>query len=125
MSASQIGLILLVACVVAMISLRLHLPYSVGLVAAGTGLALLGPINLALNPDLIFTLLLPPLISLKLRRSRNGGRFANLLLSLTLAFPGVLLTGAIVATGVHLIVGWNWLGASLFGPRLPPPTRFL
>ncbi|MER9776940.1 zinc-binding dehydrogenase [Mesorhizobium sp. M0220] len=42
MSVSQIGLILLVACIVAMLSRRLKLPYSVGLVAAGIGLAFLG-----------------------------------------------------------------------------------
>jgi CPA1 family monovalent cation:H+ antiporter len=116
MSVSQIGLILLVACVVAMVSRRLRLPYSVGLVAAGVGLAVLGGgANLALTPDVIYTVLLPPLIfeaalQLKWRPFRD-----NLLVSLTLAFPGVLLTGAIVAAGMHLIVGWGWLGSALFG----------
>ena len=42
MSASQIGLILIIACVVAIVSRRLRLPYSVGLVAAGVSLAALG-----------------------------------------------------------------------------------
>jgi CPA1 family monovalent cation:H+ antiporter len=116
MSASQIGLLLLVACVVAMISRRFHLPYSVGLVAAGVGLALLGgPVNLTLTPDLVYTVLLPPLIfeaalQLKWRPLRE-----NLLVSLTLAFPGVLISGAVVAMGMHLVVGWGWLGSALFG----------
>ena len=119
MSVSEVGLILLVACVVAMLSRRLRLPYSAGLVAAGIGLALLGgPIDLALTPDLIFTVLLPPLIfeaalQLKWRPFRD-----DLLVSLTLAFPGVLLTGAIIATGMHFIVGWGWLGSALFGASI-------
>lgn len=116
MSASQIGLILLVACVVAMLSRRLQLPYSVGLVAAGIGLAFLGgPINLALTPELVFTVLLPPLIFEAALQLKWQPFRRNLLVSLTLAFPGVLLTGAIVAIGMHFIVGWSWLGASLFG----------
>lgn len=116
MSATQIGLILLVACVVAMISRRLRLPYSVGLVVAGVGLALAGgAVNFALTPDLIYTVLLPPLIfeaalQLKWRPLRD-----NLLVSLTLAFPGVLISGALVATGMHFMVGWSWLASALFG----------
>jgi monovalent cation:H+ antiporter, CPA1 family len=116
MSVSQIGLILLVACVVAMLSRRLRLPYSVGLVAAGSGLALLGgPINLALTPDLTYTVLLPPLIFEAALQLKWRPFHDNLLVSLTLAFPGVLLTGAIVATGMHLIAGWGALGSALFG----------
>jgi CPA1 family monovalent cation:H+ antiporter len=116
MSVSQLGLILIVACVVAILSRRLRLPYSVGLVAAGIGLALLGgSMNLSLTPDLIYTVLLPPLIfeaalQLHWRPFRN-----NLAVTATLAFPGTLLTGAIIATGMHLIVGWGWLGSALFG----------
>jgi len=116
MSASQLGLILIVACVVAIVSRRLHLPYSVGLVAAGVGLALLGgAINFTVAPDLIYSILLPPLIfeaalQLKWRRFRD-----ELPVTLLLAFPGVLLTGGIIAAGMHVIIGWGWLGASLFG----------
>jgi len=63
MSVSEIGLVLLVACVVAMLSRRLRLPYSVGLVIAGIGLAFAGgATNLALTPQMIYTMLLPPLI---------------------------------------------------------------
>jgi CPA1 family monovalent cation:H+ antiporter len=116
MSASQIGLILIIACVVAIVSRRLRLPYSVGLVVAGVCLAALGgAINLVVSPDLIYTVLLPPLIfeaalQLKWRPFR-----ADLPVTLLLAFPGVLLTGAIIAAGLHFIVGWGWLGAALFG----------
>ena len=46
-----------------MLTRRLHLPYSAGLVAAGMGLALL-PFSptLRLTKDLLFNALLPPLI---------------------------------------------------------------
>ena len=58
-----LGLLLFVASLVAMITRRLKLPYSAGLVAAGLALALL-PIGfqVALTPELIFTIFLPPLI---------------------------------------------------------------
>ncbi len=116
MSVSQLGLILVVACVVAIVSRRLRLPYSVGLVAAGVCLALLGgATDLVVKPDLIYSVLLPPLIfeaalQLKWRPFRN-----DLPVTVTLAFPGVLLAGAIIAAGMHLIAGWGWLGSMLFG----------
>ena len=116
MSASQIGLVLIIACAVAILTRRLHLPYSVGLVVAGVGLAKLGgSINLTLAPDFIYTVLLPPLIfeaalHLKWRPFRT-----DLPLTAMLAFPGVALTGAIITAGMHFIVGWGWLGAALFG----------
>jgi CPA1 family monovalent cation:H+ antiporter len=116
MSVSQLGLILVVACIVAIASRRLRLPYSVGLVSAGVCLALLGgSMNLAVTPDLIYTVLLPPLIfeaalHLKWRPFRD-----DLPVTVTLAFPGVLLTGAIIAIGMHVVIGWGWLGSALFG----------
>jgi CPA1 family monovalent cation:H+ antiporter len=116
MSVNEIGLVLLVACVVAMLSRRLRLPYSVGLVLAGIGLAFAGgATNLALTPQMIYTVLLPPLIfeaalQLEWRPFRD-----NLPVSLTLAFPGVALTGAVIAIGMDLLAGWSWLSAAMFG----------
>ncbi len=54
------ALLLLIAAVVAMLTRRLRLPYSVGLVAAGIILAILpfAP-KVSLTKDLIFTALLP------------------------------------------------------------------
>ena len=61
--ASELGLLLLVASVVAMVTRRLRLPYSGGLITAGIVLALLPmDLNLPLTPELVFTVLLPPLI---------------------------------------------------------------
>ncbi len=116
MSVSQIGLILLVACIVAILSRRLRLPYSVGLVMAGIGLALLGVARpLVLTPELIFNVLLPPLIFEAALQIKWPLFRETLPVSLTLAFPGVALAGAIVAAGMHWIVGWGWPGAALFG----------
>ena len=57
------ALLLLISAVVAMLSRRLRLPYSVGLVAAGIVVALL-PFSpqVSLTKELLFTALLPPLI---------------------------------------------------------------
>ena len=116
MSVSLLGLILIVACVVAIVSRRLKLPFSVGLVAAGAVLALFGKsISLTVAPDLVYTILLPPLIfeaalHLKWRPFR-----ADLPVTLLLAFPGVAISGAVIAAGMHFGIGWGWLGAALFG----------
>ena len=116
MTVSEIGFLLLVACVAAILSRRLHLPYSVGLVAAGIALALFGTgPGLALTPELILKVLLPPLIFEGALQLPWKGFRADLLVTLTLAFPGTLIGGAVVAAGLHLLLGWSWLGAALFG----------
>lgn len=115
-SLAPIGLLLLVACLIAMLTRRLGLPYIVGLVVAGFLIALLpNSPELPLSRELIFNILLPPLVfeaalQLDWRRFRN-----ELPLTLTLAFVGVGIAGAIVAGGMHWLVGWSWIGALLFG----------
>jgi CPA1 family monovalent cation:H+ antiporter len=116
MSLAPIGVLLLVACLIAMLCRRLGLPYIAGLVVAGILIALLpnGP-ALPLSRELIFNILLPPLVfeaalQLDWRRFRD-----ELPLTLTLAFLGVAIAAAIVAAGMHSIAGWSWIGASLFG----------
>jgi CPA1 family monovalent cation:H+ antiporter len=99
-----------------MLTRRLGLPYIVGLVAAGFLIALLpeSP-NLPLSRELIFNVLLPPLVfeaalQLDWRRFRD-----ELPLTLTLAFAGVAVATVVVAAGMHWLVGWSWIGAALFG----------
>jgi CPA1 family monovalent cation:H+ antiporter len=115
-SLAPIGGLLLVACLIAMLSRRLGLPYIVGLVVAGFIVAVLpnGP-KLPLSRDLIFNILLPPLVfeaalQLDWRRFRD-----ELPLTLTLAFVGVAIAALVVAAGMHWVIGWSWLGAALFG----------
>jgi CPA1 family monovalent cation:H+ antiporter len=115
-SLAPIGVLLLVACLIAMLSRRLGLPYIVGLVVAGFLIAFLpNSPDLPLSRDLIFNILLPPLVfeaalQLDWRRFRN-----ELPLTLTFAFVGVGIAAGAIAAGMHWIVGWSWIGAALFG----------
>jgi CPA1 family monovalent cation:H+ antiporter len=68
-SIFSLGLVLLTASLVAIVSRRLEIPYSVGLVIAGIGLALLpNAVDLPLTRDLIFNIFLSPLIFEAARR---------------------------------------------------------
>ena len=112
----NVGLILLVASIVAMATRRMRLPYSVGLVAAGILLALLPVrVGLSLSPDLIFTTLLPPLIFEAALQIHWSPFRRELPVTLTLAFLGVIIAAAIVAVGMHELIGWSWLAAWMFG----------
>src|SRR5689334_13320084 len=105
-------LLLLIASLIAMLSRRLGLPYIVGLVIAGILIALL-PIapEVPLSRGLIFNFLLPPLV-FEAALQLDWQRFRReLILTLTLAFLGVAISAAVVAAGMHYIVGWGWIGA--------------
>ena len=114
-SLAPIGLLLLVACLIAIVSRRVGLPYSVGLVAAGLLIAVVPHgRDVELSRDLIFNILLPPLVfeaALQLPWTRFR---RELRLTLTLAFAGVALAAIVVAAGMHFGLGWSWLGASIF-----------
>src|SRR3954451_3723032 len=116
LSLAPIGMLLLVACLIAMLSRRLGLPYVVGLVIAGFLIALLpSSPNVPLSRDLIFNILLPPLVfeaALQLEWKRFR---AELPLTLTLAFFGVGIAATVVTFGMHTLAGWSWIGAALFG----------
>ena len=112
----DLGMLLVVTSLVAMMSRRIGLPYTAGLVAAGIVLALLPiGVNLPLSRELVFNIFLPPLIfeaalQMPWRRLR-----AQLPLTVTLAFLGVAISAAFVAGGLHWLLGWSWLGAAFFG----------
>jgi CPA1 family monovalent cation:H+ antiporter len=113
----QIGiLLLLIAAVVAMLTRRLRLPYSVGLVAAGIGLALLpfAP-NVVLTKDLIFTALLPPLLFEAAFNIHWDRLRRNSAVIVVLATLGVLLSAGVTAAGMHYLMHWQWIGALVFG----------
>lgn len=116
LNIGSVELLLLIAAVVAMVARRLRIPYTVGLVVAGISLAFLpfAP-RIELTKDLIFTILLPPLIFeaaiclrwIELRR--------DLPVVLVLASAGVLVSAAVTAGGMHLVAGWRWPSALVFG----------
>ncbi len=112
----NLGLVLLISSLTAIISRRLRLPYSVGLVVAGIGLSLLPVgITLPLTRQLIFDVFLPPLIFEAALHLKWRPFLRDLPLNASLSFPGVVIAAAFVAAGMHFLVGWSWIGASLFG----------
>lgn len=108
--------LLSIAAVVAMLTRRLRLPYSVGLVAAGIALALLRLSPRAqLTKDLLFDAFLPPLIfeaALFLPWKDMRRDFGVILL---LATVGVALSAGITGLGMFYIAGWQWQSSLLFG----------
>lgn len=111
-----LGLLLFIGCLVAIVCRRLGLPYAIGLVIAGLGLTLSGyRSGIQLTPELVFTVLLPPLVfeaALHLGWARFR-REAPLVLSL--AFVGTLISALAVALCMHGLTGWGWPAALLFG----------
>ncbi len=109
-------LLLLIAAVVAMLTRRLRLPYSVGLVAAGIVLAMLpfAP-KIVLTKDLVFTALLPPLLFEAGYFLQWKGLRRDLSPILVLATVGVVLSAGVTAAGMHYLAGWQWISALLFG----------
>jgi monovalent cation:H+ antiporter, CPA1 family len=108
--------LLLIAVVVAMLTQKLNLPYSAGLVAAGIFLAFsrFSP-AITLTKDLLFTVLLPPLIFqaafyIEWRHLRR-----DLGVILVLATLGVVLSAGITTLGMHYLASWQWEGALAFG----------
>jgi len=111
-----VTLLLLSAAVVAMLTRRLRLPYSVGLVATGIAFAFLpfAP-KIALTKDILFSALLPPLLFEaafyipwdRLRRDAS--------VVLVLATVGVVLSASVTAAGMHYLMHWQWVAALVFG----------
>jgi len=112
----NLELILLTAAVVAMLTRKLHIPYSVGLVTTGILLSIFSVrLDISLTKELIFSLLLPPLIFeaaffLHWKELRQ-----DFLVICTLASIGVTLSAAVTAIGMHYLAGWEWMGALVFG----------
>ncbi|MGA9673346.1 MAG: sodium:proton antiporter [Terracidiphilus sp.] len=109
-------LLLLIAAVVAMLTRRLRLPYSVGLVVAGIVLAVLpfAPRGV-LTKDLIFTALLPPLLFEAAFYINWDQLRRDFPVISVLATLGVILSAAVTATGMHFLAHWQWIDALVFG----------
>ena len=116
LSIERVEILLLIAAVVAMLARRLRVPYSIGLVFAGIVLALLpfSP-NIALTKQLVFTAFLPPLIFEAAIQLRWRDLRKDLLIILTFATVGVLLSAAATAIGMHYLAHWTWISALVFG----------
>ncbi len=104
------------AMIVAILARRLRLPYTVGLVLTGLALALTRvDLGVALTHDVIFDVILPPLlfeaaISIPWSELRR-----DLALVIALATLGVALCAAVVAAGLTALLGWPAGSALAFG----------
>src|SRR5262249_39836540 len=108
LSIERVEMLLLVAAFVAILARRLRLPYTVGLVIAGSVLALF-PVasGLTLTNELIFKAFLPPLIFEAAIQMPCTPLRRDLPVTLTLATLGILLATGVSAGGIHLLLGWE------------------
>jgi CPA1 family monovalent cation:H+ antiporter len=104
------------AILVALAARRLRLPYTVGLALAGAALAAFRVnAGLALTHDLIFDVVLPPLLfeaALNLHWSELKRDLAPVL---ALSTVGVAVSACVVAGGMHFWLGWPVESALVFG----------
>lgn len=108
--------LLVVAILVAVVARRLSLPYTVGLVAAGIALAFLPhdgqPV---LTHDMIFDVLLPPLLFEAALGLSWPQLRRELLPVLVLSVTGVVIAAAVVGLGMHWLWAWPLSSALIFG----------
>ena len=113
---SQLGFLLFVSALVAMLTRRLHLPYTVGLVLAGMALYFFHVrIKWHLTKDLIFSVFLPPLVFEAALFIHWRDLKKQLPVVTMLATAGVMLAAAVTAVGMYYALAWDWGSAILFG----------
>ncbi len=111
--------LLAVAAVVALLTRRTNLPYSVALVFAGLGLGILLPASdVRVPPDLILTILLPGLVFEAALKTDLGHLKPAAGAVTLLAVPGVLIVAAAVALILHLATGLDLSLALVIGAMI-------
>jgi len=114
-------LFLLVALVVNLLSGKLRIPYTLGLVIVGLGIGLIGLAPEAqLSPELVLFVFLPALLfegawNVKLSLLRENWRAIFFL-----AGPGLLLSLVIIAAALHFLDQLDWATALLLAAILSP-----
>ncbi|MDE1896788.1 MAG: sodium:proton antiporter [Rhodospirillales bacterium] len=108
--------LMIVAIAVALIARKLRLPYTVGLVAAGIGLAF-SPVHtgVVLTRNIIFEIILPPLLFEAALNIRWKDLKQDALPVLTLAIPGTLISAIFIAVAAHVLLKWPLQPAVMFG----------
>src|SRR5260370_38440105 len=105
----QIELIILVGAMVAIVARRLKIPYTAGLVVAGIFIALLPlEFNVPFSKELVFDVLLPPLIFEAALYINWKELRKDLLVIVTYATVGVVLSPGVTAAFIHYVAGWMW-----------------
>ena len=114
-------LLLLIALTVILITRRLSVPYTLGLVVVGLLISIFGFLpDIHLTPDLVLFVFLPALLfegawSMHLKHLRE-----NWLPIFILAGPGLLLSLVLIALFLHFLAGVEWSLAFLLGAILSP-----
>jgi monovalent cation:H+ antiporter, CPA1 family len=104
------------AILVALAARRLRLPYTVGLVLAGAAVAATrSHAGLALTHDLIFDVVLPPLLFEAALNLRWSDLRRDLVPLIALSTVGVVLCAAVAAGGLVALLGWPIESALVFG----------
>jgi len=113
---SQLGFLLFVSALVAMLSRRLRMPYTVGLVLAGMALYFSHIyMRWHLSRELKFSVFLPPLVFeaalfIPWDELRKDLPVVGLLATL-----GVVLAAGVTAIGMRYGLDWDWASAIVFG----------
>jgi CPA1 family monovalent cation:H+ antiporter len=112
----RVEILLLIAALVAIVTRRLKVPLTIGLVIAGMALAFF-PVtsSISITKDLIFTIFLPPLVYESALYIRWRELRRELPVIISYATIGVLLSAAVTAVGMHFLAKWPWPSAVLFG----------
>jgi CPA1 family monovalent cation:H+ antiporter len=110
-----IVILLLIASGVAVVSRRLRVPYTVGLVIIGLFITLLNPQHVKFTPQIIMLLLVPPLVFEAAFHIRFDDLRRDFWLILLLAVPGVVLTTLLVGWLVSWGTGLALQAALVFG----------
>jgi len=111
----QVMGLLAVAMMVAMAARRLRLPYTIGLALVGGLLALFGTRRLpALTSELLYYLILPPLLFEAALALRWRELKRDLVPILALAVAGTVAAMAVVAAALFYLMGWPLSSALVF-----------
>ena len=112
----SVELLLLIAALVAMVTQRVRIPYTVGLVITGIVVSFFPFMpDIELSKELIFTVLLPPLIFEATLFIRWRELIRNLPVILVFATVGVILSALLTSAGMVYLAGWTRESAALFG----------
>ncbi len=114
-------LLLLIALVVILITRRLSVPYTLGLVVVGLLISIFHVLpSVRLDPDLVLFVFLPALLFQGAWEMHVSDLWAHWLAVLLLAVPGVLISLVVIAVPVHFLTGIDWLSSLLLGAILSP-----
>jgi Na+/H+ antiporter len=115
-------LLLVLIAVFAVVARRLDIPYPIVLVVVGLGISLIpGLPRISLNPDVVFLVILPPLL-FSAAWSTSLREFRYNLVSITMLAVGLVTftVFAVAAFADHFIPGLGWKAGFLLGAVVSP-----